>query len=98
MLSRRRLSLSAASKDYDRTLISEQRNTVSNDIEKWRKVQGVYMPGLVQHLSNLEKTNPGSTLDSDKAELVKLWLPSDLPKAIRDDLCIAGLAASEEKL
>ncbi|PPR02922.1 hypothetical protein CVT26_009777 [Gymnopilus dilepis] len=94
----RRLSLSAASKDYDRTLISEQRNTVSNDIEKWRKVQGVYMPGLVQHLSNLEKTNPGSTLDSDKAELVKLWLPSDLPKAIRDDLCIAGLAASEEKL
>lgn len=56
------------------------------------------MPGLLQHLLNCERIDPGSTADSEKAEDIRLWLPSSLTKADHERICVPGLAAAEEKL
>ena len=78
--------------------IAEERALLRKEIEKWRKIQAIYMPGLLQYLSNMEQTQSGSTADSDKAEEVKLWLPSSLEKKDYETVCSSGLTEMEERL
>ncbi|PPQ76635.1 hypothetical protein CVT26_012761 [Gymnopilus dilepis] len=96
--SQRRLAVDAATKDHDGASLREQREALRKSIDKWKRIQPVYMPGLMQYLQSLERKQPGSTLESEKIESIKLWLPSDIAKGSRDWVCTPGLATSEEKL
>ncbi|PPR05742.1 hypothetical protein CVT26_008495 [Gymnopilus dilepis] len=96
--SQRRLSWVVRQKEKEATAIAEERGALRKEIEKWRRIQAIYMPGLLQHLSDLERANPGSTEDGDKAEEMRLWLPSSIPKADRENVCIPQLAMAEERL
>ncbi|KDR65173.1 hypothetical protein GALMADRAFT_82182, partial [Galerina marginata CBS 339.88] len=84
--------------ETDGASLAEQRAILYQKIQSWRKVQAIYMPGLLQYLENEEKTKPGSTLDGTKAEEQYLWLPSGFPSSVHDKICISNLAISEDKL
>ncbi|PPQ73936.1 hypothetical protein CVT26_006557 [Gymnopilus dilepis] len=96
--SQRRLAWVVKQKDKEAATIAEERASLRKEIERWKKVQAIYMPGLLQHLSDLERANPESTGESEKAEDIRLWLPSSLSKADRDSICLPGLASVEERL
>ncbi|PPQ82081.1 hypothetical protein CVT26_003681 [Gymnopilus dilepis] len=96
--SQRRLSWVVKQKDKEAAAIVEERGSLRKEIEKWKKIQAIYMPGLLQYLSDLERSKPGSTDESEKAEGIPLWLPSALSKTDRDKVCLPGLAAAEERL
>jgi len=68
----------------------ERRNAILHQIRKWRELQAVYMPGV----SAAAETGPSPR---EKAESIKLWLPSHLDMAERDSLCSGGVVASERE-
>ncbi|PPQ97624.1 hypothetical protein CVT26_002547 [Gymnopilus dilepis] len=96
--SQRRLSWIVRHKEKDADAISEERQALRKQIDTWRKIQPIYMPGLAQHLRNQERIKPGSTLDGDKPEEFVLWLPSSLQSPDRQVACVEGLPAIEDRL
>lgn len=84
--------------DKEGLSIAEERTSLRKKLENWRKIQPLYMPGLVQYLRDLERLKPGSTIDSDRPEEARLWLPSSLSHSSRGAICIIGLSEAEEKL
>ena len=68
----------------------ERRNALLHQIRKWRELQAVYMPGV----SDATETGPSPR---EKAESIKLWLPSHLEVAERDSLCSGGVVTSERE-
>ncbi|PBK63572.1 hypothetical protein ARMSODRAFT_1023775 [Armillaria solidipes] len=77
------------------TAIKEQRSVLKEKLRNWLVLQSIYMPGLVQYFTEIGEP-PGDNDDEDP-EVVKLWLPSDLP-AERQAICMEGLPAIEERL
>jgi len=75
----------------------EQRNLLCTRICAWELLQAIYMPGLLQYRHDLNQTS-SSLASSDNPEGTELWLPSRLPSTDRGRICVAGLAAYEEKL
>jgi len=76
--------------------IQEQRNVLREKICAWMHLQTVYIPGLLQLLTDLKDANPSEP--DEKPEGFKLWLPSEIPSIRRRAACIEGLAEIEAKL
>ena len=71
----------------------EKRGVLLHQIEKWRQLQAVYMPGALD-----TSTPDQGSLPRVKAESVKLWLPSQLDPQDRDLICLAGAVDCEKEL
>ncbi|PPR05757.1 hypothetical protein CVT26_008661 [Gymnopilus dilepis] len=96
--SQRRLAWLVAHKEKDASEINEQRSQLRKDIEMWRRLQAVYMPGLPQYLNDQEHLKAGSTLDGHDAESLHLWLPSSISTSARNIVCLRGLPCMEDRL
>ncbi|KAK7018821.1 hypothetical protein VNI00_018212 [Paramarasmius palmivorus] len=75
--------------------LTDQRNAVRRRLRAYQDLQPIYMPGLLQHLTDTAQSE--DTMDSDP-ESVKLWLPSELPEDLIDRLCVSGLRRVEGQL
>ena len=64
-----------------------------HQIEKWRQLQAVYMPGVLDADPSDPEPSPRV-----KAESIKLWLPSQLDSKDRDSICLGGVVNSEKEL
>jgi hypothetical protein len=71
----------------------EKRGVLLHQIEKWRRLQAVYMPGAL----DIGTSDPGSSTRV-KAESIKLWLPSQLDDEDRNLICLDGVVNSEKEL
>ena len=72
----------------------KRRGALFHQIKKWRELQVIYMPGVI----DANASDPGSSR-KEKAELMKLWLPSQLEDPDeRALLCIPGVISSEKEL
>ena len=94
MLNRRTLSSAFAGKtrsDAQKAALLERRSALLHQIEKWRELQVIYMPGV------LDLGSPESG-PREKAESVRLWLPSHLDGTERDSLCAGTVITSERDL
>lgn len=85
-------------KDLQDSALKDQRAVLLQKIQSWQHIRAIYIPGLLQILTNL-----GSSLlhtpDSDtNPEDIDLWLPSAIPKERRRFSCVEGLPEMESKL
>ena len=72
-------------------MLFERRGSLLHQIKKWRKLQAIYMPGVLD--INLDSSQ------SEKAESMKLWLPSQVEDPNkRASLCVHGVIGSEKEL
>ncbi|RDB26169.1 hypothetical protein Hypma_006935 [Hypsizygus marmoreus] len=69
--------------------LSEQCNVLRTKIHGWEQLHSVYMPGLLQYRTELERTT--STATPDNPEDWDLWLPSQIQSSRRTAVCTAGL-------
>lgn len=75
-------------------MLLERRNALLHQIKKWRELQAVYMPGVL----DVNTSDPESSR-REKAETIKLWLPSQLKSSNeRASICIPGVVSSEKEL
>jgi hypothetical protein len=79
--------------DGQKATLLENRAALLHHIEKWRRLQAVYMPGALD--TNTTDTDPSPKV---KAESVRLWLPSQLDVEDRDRICLGGVVNSEREL
>jgi len=79
--------------DAQKATLLERRSVLLHQIEKWRELQAVYMPGVLD--AGASEMGP---LPREKAETVKLWLPSYLDATERDSLCSGSVITSEREL
>jgi hypothetical protein len=79
--------------DGQKATLLEKRATLLYLIDKWRQIQAIYMPGVL----NIETTDPKSP-QRVKAELITLWLPSQLDAKGRNTICLGGVVNSETEL
>lgn len=79
--------------DLQKSTLLENRAALLHQIEKWRKVQAVYMPGVLE-IGGIDS----DSLRGVKAESVKLWLPSELDAEDRDTVCSTSVINSEKEL
>lgn len=67
-------------KELQDTSIKDQRDVLHDKIQGWEQMRAIYIPGLLQLLSE-QGINPYAAWEADpNPEDVKLWLPSDLKK------------------
>ena len=80
--------------DTQKATLFERRGSLLHQIKKWRKLQAIYMPGvLATSASNSESSKV------EKAETMKLWLPSQLEDHNeRTLLCSPGVVNGEKEL
>ena len=80
--------------DAQKATLLERRNALLHHIKKWRELQAIYMPGVFDtNTPDLESPQ------KEKAESVKLWLPSQLENtAERASLCAPNVIDSEKAL
>ena len=93
---RRALTLAFAERvktDAQKAALLERRVALLHQIEKWRELQAMYMPGVL----DVGVSKPGPS-PREKAESVKLWLPSHLDATEQDSHCLGGVVASEREL
>ena len=94
-----RYTLQAAStgktrSDAQKAILFERRGALLHQVKKWRELQAIYMPGVLEtNVSSLESSQ------MEKAETIKLWLPSQLEDADeRTSICLPSLINSEKEL
>lgn len=85
--------------DGQKAALLEKRGTLLHKIERWRKLQAVYMPGVL----DADATDAINTADPEssqrtKAESITLWLPSQLDEEDRVAICSRGVIDSEKQL
>jgi hypothetical protein len=82
-----------------KTSIVERRTILLKRIQRFRKIQQVYMPGFEpRDNAHFERIASPNSLRSVHVEDTKLFLPSDLFKADRRKYCPGGLAAMGDRL
>ncbi|KAJ7036476.1 hypothetical protein C8F04DRAFT_954001 [Mycena alexandri] len=77
--------------------VQEMRIAFFSKLGRWRKLQAVYMSAAVRELEEAEDVRDPD-LPPPVAEEVKLYLPSRLRQADREEGCRKGLPAMEAKL
>ena len=95
-LSRRGLLSKSSEKtksDGQKATLLESRAALLHLIEKWRQLQAVYMPGVLD-INTTDQESPQRV----KAESIELWLPSKLDAEDRDAICVGGVVNSEKEL
>ncbi|PBK63848.1 hypothetical protein ARMSODRAFT_990134 [Armillaria solidipes] len=81
------------------TTLMDQRNVLRTKLESWEPLRAIYMPGLLQYLTDIGDSNGMSLEDADRnPEEMKLWLPSEIPSEWRHEVCVEGLPAIEDRL
>lgn len=76
--------------------ILERRNILKRALRAFEKLRSVYMPGLVQYLTDIDED---LSYDEDgHPESEKLWLPSAIPAHFREAVCCDGVDVIEERL
>ncbi|KAL0572904.1 hypothetical protein V5O48_009073, partial [Marasmius crinis-equi] len=78
------------------TKIIDERSTIRRQLKSLEEVRAIYMPGLIQHLRDLEEEE--GVEEEEKAEDIAIWLPSSLQRADIDGICVSGLADVEARL
>ncbi|KAJ7020488.1 hypothetical protein C8F04DRAFT_1214081 [Mycena alexandri] len=77
--------------------VADIRKAFFMKLGKFRKLQAVYMPGAIQELEE-EEDERDAELPPVKAEDVRLFLPSELRQASREEGCRQGLPGKEGRL
>lgn len=72
--------------------LTEQRNILRNRIRTWEEILPIYMPGFLQHRETLETTSTAHPEDAT------IWLPSQIPAAVRSRICYLDLPGIEERI
>lgn len=76
--------------------IVEHRNILKQALRGFENLRSVYMPGLVQFLTDRDED---LAMDEDgHPENAKLWLPSSIPADMRQMVCSEGVDQIEERL
>lgn len=79
--------------------ITELRNALRTRIKNWERLRAVYMPGLLQLQTEMERTGtPTAGSASTNPEEADLLLPSQIPPFRREIVCTVGLHVIEERL
>jgi hypothetical protein len=82
-----------------KTSTVERRTTLLKHIQRFRKLQEVYMPGLdPKGSAHLERLASDDLSRSAHVEDCKLYMPSELSAQDRRKYCPAGLPAMEDRL
>lgn len=79
-----------------RASIKEQRTVLRDKLTAWLQLRSVYIPGLLQLLSDINKSAPAQP--DEEPETFELWLPSALPETRRRAACYEGLPSIESRL
>ena len=88
------MSAGKTQSDAQKAILFERRGALFHQIKKWRELQAIYMPGVL----DIGASDPESSR-KEKAESIKLWLPSQLDNTgERATLCVAGVINSEKEL
>lgn len=88
------MSTGKTQSNAQKATLFERRGALLHQIKKWRELQAIYMPGVL----DTGASDPGSSR-KEKAESIKLWLPSQLDNTgERAILCVAGVINSEKEL
>ena len=75
-------------------MLLEHQGTLLHQIKKWCELQTIYMPGVVDPSA----PDPESS-QREKAEAIKLWLPSQLENVYEHaSFCVPGIINSEKEL
>ncbi|SJL18897.1 uncharacterized protein ARMOST_22499 [Armillaria ostoyae] len=74
--------------------VEMHRTNLSKQIEQFRELQVVYMPGIVLRIEQEREAATGTI----EAEDDKLWFPSDLSKKVRNAICHPSLGEKEGML
>ena len=95
---RRRIRREAKNTSPDATArqsghLTEQRNLLRGRIRAWEDILPIYMPGFLQRRAALE-----STSTAIHPEDAIIWLPSQIPAAIRPRVCSPELPDIEERI
>jgi hypothetical protein len=77
--------------------IEERRTTFFKKLATFRRLQLVFMPGAKAML-DAEEALRDEQAAPVAAEAVKLWMPHEMPSALRGAGCVGGLCATEAKL
>jgi hypothetical protein len=77
--------------------IQDRRLTLLTKLQKFRKLQAVFMPGVARLIEEEEEARDPDA-PPPKAEKIKLWMPNELEPADRVAGCVRGLVENEAKL
>ncbi|KAL0573000.1 hypothetical protein V5O48_008967 [Marasmius crinis-equi] len=84
--------------DVKNKSLTEQRNILRKKIRSWSLIRHIYMPGLLQYLTEAgEELTDGSGEDVEP-EVLPLWLPSSIPASKRNAACVSHLPELETRL
>ncbi|SJL16268.1 uncharacterized protein ARMOST_19788 [Armillaria ostoyae] len=84
---------------HQKASLTEQRNILRAKIQNWEKLHSIYLPRLLQYLSDIEVSANKSADDSVvNPEDITLWLPSAVPDVNREHVCMDGLPTIEDRL
>ncbi|KIM74602.1 hypothetical protein PILCRDRAFT_14267 [Piloderma croceum F 1598] len=78
--------------------LEEKRLGILSRLKVFHDLQRIYMPGSMRAIAEEDEIYRRNDMPPQPAELIKLWLPSDLDPQDRPIGCIAGLAEMEAKL
>lgn len=82
-------------KNLQSSRLKDQRALLKKDIQGWEQLRSVYIPGLVQLLSEQGTHMAGVWDTNTNPEEVLLWLPSSIPTDRRRAACVEGISESE---
>ncbi|KAJ7500477.1 hypothetical protein B0H11DRAFT_1678380, partial [Mycena galericulata] len=78
------------------TALQRSRTILLGKVSRLHDVQGSYMPGLRQWLA--QQDPPLAAGSTAQPETMAIYLPSSLPAAVRETVCVPELAAQEDRL
>lgn len=99
-----RVKLRAELENYKKSLqtakqtgtLLDRRNILTRNVDAVEELRGVYMPGLLQLLTD-NKENTSRNPDSNPED-TKVWLPSEIDEWDRSWVCNEGIADMEARL
>ncbi|KAJ7018026.1 hypothetical protein C8F04DRAFT_978149 [Mycena alexandri] len=77
--------------------VEELRVSFLSKLKAFRELQGRHMPGAVRRMEEEEEERKADE-PATNPEDIRLWMPSELTEAERDDECATGLGGREAKL
>lgn len=81
----------------EKSTVQEKRNTIRRQLEKWRDIQQVYMPGVAVLRGTDTDPDARDALTESRSELAKLWMPSQIPQSHRASMCLRGIVKKEQR-
>ncbi|KAL0571405.1 hypothetical protein V5O48_010556 [Marasmius crinis-equi] len=84
--------------DVKTKLIAEQRNVLRRKLNGWAMIRHIYMPGLLQFLTESKQALQDGSSDDMEVEKVPLWMPSSIPLRKRKAVCVPELVSQAVRL